>query len=409
MNKDSNVKKEYTMVACMLLLWGFIGLNRVGIAFLFPILVPLFHMSYFQAGLLISGTSVLWAVSSWVGGNMADRLGRKKVLIPSMIFAGMMAALMGIAWNFTSMLTVRGLLGVGDGTGWSVGNSMVAEGSAPSRRGLNMGLYSGGYTLVGAGLGAIIITRLSASIGWRWVFPLVGAATVIVAIVIALVVKEKDRGDATRKAVPIWEVFKYRPMIYLIILNCLILTWLQVSVGFNPLFLTKVRHLSPVLAGSVLSGWGIAGFAGQMVLPAISDVIGRKKIIIVSALIASLIYWVYITSNISPALLAVLISASGFFGWGQLSLAMATVVSETVPERLHGTAIGVANFFGVIVGTTVMPAVGGWAAGVWGLSTPLIIAAAAMLLVAFIMIAVPETAPRRGKFGGGGLRADLGD
>ncbi|HUW63661.1 MAG TPA: hypothetical protein VMW83_03015, partial [Spirochaetia bacterium] len=70
-----------------------------------------------------------------------------------------------------------------------------------------------------------------------------------------------------------------------------------------------------------------------------------------------------------------------------------------VPQRLHATAIGTSNFIAVIIGTFIMPSLGGWAADKWGLTSPLIIAAAAILLVAVFMVMVPESAPRRLKTG----------
>ena len=48
---------ELYIMVLLVLFWGCIGLNRVGIGFIFPIIVPEFHMQLWQAGLLISGTS----------------------------------------------------------------------------------------------------------------------------------------------------------------------------------------------------------------------------------------------------------------------------------------------------------------------------------------------------------------
>jgi MFS family permease len=390
---------ELRMALLMMLLWGFVALNRVGIAYLFPVLVPLFHMAYWQAGLLISGTSVTWAFSSWIGGNLSDRYTRKGVLVPAMSFAAVMAALMGAGWNFISLFVIRDLLGIGDGVGWSVGNSLVEEQSSPERRGLNMGIFSGGYSLVGAGIGAIIITRLSAALGWRWVFPLIGAGTLLITLAVLKFIRETtERQGVThevnsRAKASTWEVFKYRPIIFLIAATILILTWVQVSVAFNTLFLTKVRHFTPLEAGSILSGWGILGFIGQITLTALSDRIGRKVTIITASLVSGIGFLLYIFGGYGSTALVILLSISGFFGWGQLSLTTATVVVEAVPKHLHGTAVGVAQFCGVIVGATLMPVVAGVVAGRWGLASSLAIAAVAMLLVAPLMWGIKETSP----------------
>src|SRR5437763_522082 len=74
---------EPVLVGLLVLFWGVVGLNRLGIGIVFPRIVPEFHLSLTQAGLLISGTSVTWAVSSWAGGWLSDRHGRRRVLLPA--------------------------------------------------------------------------------------------------------------------------------------------------------------------------------------------------------------------------------------------------------------------------------------------------------------------------------------
>ena len=406
MDNKLSFKYEYSMVIMMAVVWGFVGLNRIGIAFLFPFIVPYFHLNYLQAGLLISGTSGLWAVSSWLFGVLGDRYGKKRVFVPAMLFSAVMAALLGIAGGFAGLLLIRALIGVGDGVGASVGYSMVADISTPARRGLNMGIYSSGYTLAGAGVGALVITRIAASLGWQWVYPILGVGMVAFSLVVLRWFVDRSGTNTTtenisdtEQKISLWEVFKYRSFGLIVIINILTLTWMMVSNSFNALFLTKVHHLSPVMAGSVLAGAGILGFAGQWICPAVSDFIGRKPVVIGCTIISFCASLFFIFGSFSPVILAVFISIAGFFGWGQLPLTVAIIIGEAVPQRLHATAIGTSNFIAVIIGTFIMPSLGGWAADKWGLTSPLIIAAAAILLVAVFMVMVPESAPRRLKTG----------
>ena len=66
-------------------------------------------------------------------------------------------------------------------------------------------------------------------------------------------------------------------------MGCATLAWLQLSIGYNVLFLTKVRGFSLVEAGTVVSAWGLVGTAGQVLLPFASDYLGRRPVILVSA------------------------------------------------------------------------------------------------------------------------------
>src|SRR5579863_5407557 len=173
---------EFALMTLLILFWGSVGLNRTGLGVIFPEIKPEFGLSNFEVGLLVSGTSVTWALSSWGGGWLSDRYGRRNVLIPAGIIICVMTAAMGIAGGFWSMFIIRDLLGIGDGVGWSVGEAAISDESAPQRRGMNQALFTMGYTLIGAGFGPYIITRIADGLGWRWAFPIIAAATAMVVL-----------------------------------------------------------------------------------------------------------------------------------------------------------------------------------------------------------------------------------
>ncbi len=396
MASPRSARYEYGILLLLILFWGFVGLNRVGIGFIFPKIVPEFHLALWQAGMLISGTSVTWAFSSWIGGWLSDRYGRRKVLLPAVGFTCLMTAAMGGAWNFLSMFVVRDLLGIGDGVGWSVGEATVNEESAPQRRAFNQAAFTAGYTLIGAGLGAIIITHLIVAYGWRWVFPIISVVGVLV--LIALIIVMREPAVHTERHPIEWRagvrLLRDRSLLAVTIAGCAVLTWLQITIGFNMLFLTKVRHFSLLEAGTIASVWGFSGVAGQIVLPLISDFWGRKRTVLLCALgcAAALVYYISGTYGIRE--MQILLGTSGFFGWGMLPIVLATIVSELVPSELRGAALGMTNFFAVIFGTMVMPVLGGVVADHFGLGAALWICVASEIVIVVAMMAVKETAPR---------------
>jgi MFS family permease len=190
---------ECSLLTILVLFWGIVGLNRGGIGFIFPKIVPEFHLPLWQAGLLISGTSVTWAFASWIGGWLCDRHGRRKGLLPAVGFALLMTAAMGAAWNFLSMFVMRDLLGIGDGVGWSVGEAAISEESSPQRRGFNQAVFTAGSALMGVGLGALIITHLTVLLGWRWAFQIIAAAGLIVLIALIAPMREPPRHPERRR------------------------------------------------------------------------------------------------------------------------------------------------------------------------------------------------------------------
>jgi MFS family permease len=132
---------EWKMVWLLAVLFGIVGLDRLVVVYLFPILIPELGLSNTQAGAIASVLALTWALSTYVLGGVSDRHGRKKVLIYSGIFFSLMTWMTGAVKSFTGMLVVRGLLGVGEGGVFSASVATLAEISTPKRRGLNMGIH----------------------------------------------------------------------------------------------------------------------------------------------------------------------------------------------------------------------------------------------------------------------------
>jgi len=395
MPAERSARYEYVIVGLLALFWGTVGLNRFGIGMIFPVIVPEFQLAGWQAGLLISGTSVTWALASWIGGFLSDRHGRRRVLLPAVGFVGLMTGAMGLAQGFLSMFVIRDLLGVGDGVGWSVGQATINEESAPSRRGINQAIFTLGYTLIGVGVGGIIITRMTSWFGWRAVFPIIGLVTLLICAALSILMREpairEEKPADWRSAVGL---LRNPSLVFITIAGCAVLSWLQIIVGFNVLYLTKIRAFSLTDAGLVASFWGFAGAAGQILVPLASDHLGRRPVVCASALVSAVTLTVYLLGDQGFWPMLGLAMLCGFCGFGLLPVVLATCVSETVSDEIRGAALGMTNFFGVIVGTTLMPLIGGVLVDTFSLTATLAIAVVAQLVVAAAILMIKETAPR---------------
>jgi predicted MFS family arabinose efflux permease len=392
--------------------WGLVGLNRLGISYLFPIIVPEFHMAYWQASLLISGTSATWAVTSWLSGWLADRYGRRRVMLPGAALACVSTAAMGGAWGFGSMLVVREFVGVGDGVGWSTGQAVLAGEFPPKRRALVQSIFTSGYTLFGSVLGALIVTHLAESLGWRPVFPILSLVFLFVVLGLYLFMREPpratdarpdtgrgDAADTPAPAKPSWldgvRILRNRTVLLLMIVQAGALGWLQVAVGYNALFLTRVRGMELTTAGDILALFGVAGLIGTLTLPFCSDYLGRKPTMLVSGLLSGGCLIAYaLGGGLGTAACTALLAGSGFFQGVLIPLAAATCVVENVPARLQATAMGAVNFAGVVVGTFVMPMVAGFLADGLGLTAPILLAGGCAVVAGLAVAGISESAPR---------------
>jgi MFS family permease len=384
------------LVGLLVLLWGSVGLNRLGLGLILPNLRSEFGIDNLQAALLVAGTSITWAFASWGGGWLSDHYGRRLVLLPAMAFICLMTAAMGLAGGFWSMFIIRDLLGVGDGIGWSVGEATIGE-EVPARwRGVSQAVFTAGYTLIGAGLGAIIITRLTQRFGWHWAFPVIAAATAVVVIALWTLMREPVRrrphsAADWRSAVGL---LRNPSLVLLTVMGCAILSWLQVFALFDHSFLLRIRHFDEADAGEIAAFWGFAGAAGAVVLPLISDFVGRRAVVLLAALVSAATLAVYLFAGLDKGMMQLVLGASGFCGFGLLPIVLATCVSEAVAEHERGAALGVTNFFGVIVGTTIMPILAGKLADSAGLVAALVIPIAAQVVVMLLILGIGETAPR---------------
>jgi MFS family permease len=383
-------------------MFGFVGLNRAGIGYVLPPIVQEFHLEFWQAGLLVSGTSLAWAVSAWLSGSISDRLGRKNVLLVGMYGAAAISGLIGATWDFISLFILRDLLGLGDGVSLTTGQSTIAERTNPQRRALYQGIFNGGYNLFGLALGAFIVTHLTTAFGWRWVFPIIGVLGVVITSAL-IAILPPDLPASARSAAgqlrassflkDMQEILRTRGMPFTTIGFTLDLGWLGLNIAFASLFLTRVRGYSLNEAGDILALSSLIGLSGVLIIPAIADNFGRKTAGMVAALAAGVCYLLFpLVPLPTPALIAVLtIGSIGATGMGPLT--GATLPSELVPMR-RGAAIGVCNLFAASLGITLSPIIGGVLADRFGLIVPVVLAGLCQLAILPMLLGVPETAPR---------------
>ncbi|WLH81757.1 MFS transporter [Pseudomonas sp. FP2335] len=387
---------ERKMVWLLAVLFGIVGLDRLVIVYLFPILIPELGLSNTQAGAIASVLALTWAVSTWVLGGVSDRHGRKKVLIYSGIFFSVMTWMTGAVKSFTGMLVVRGLLGVGEGGVFSASVATLAEISTPKRRGLNMGIHQAFFPLLGIGLGPIIATQLSLYMPWEWVFFLLGIPGIILTYMLAKLMREPKKTAVERSAVKpasVSSVLKYRNIWVTTLIGSLFQTGLFVFSTFVALYLTQVVGLSLSTTGLIVSGWGFGGFIGMIAVPALSDRLGRKPVLIGCATLYGALMLLFAMSHAGPWVMFGILFAAGIFGFGIAPLFLAVIPSESVPSNMTGAAVGVPTGVSELIGGVLMPVIAGGLADFYGLAMPMLVVGAVSLAAAVVGLFLIETAP----------------
>lgn len=250
-------------------------------------------------GTALGGTLAGWALGGTIGSIMADYVGRKKMLMISILGYCGFTALTAFSQSITMLIVLRVLTGIFLGTEWSTGTAIVAETWPTSARAKALGVMQSGY---GAGffLAAalwLFIQPIAGPEGWRWMF-VIGVLPAVALLYIrrqvpesklwleAVAHEQKDalsHGGAARKFT-LLKVFEEKGA-FAKIAVVLVLASVTVSVFYGIAALTG-PHIGAIAAkqGLVASKWASisalvyngGSILGYVSAGFIADAIGRK-------------------------------------------------------------------------------------------------------------------------------------
>ena len=406
---------EWKAVTLLTLGFGLVGLDRWVIAHLAAaksstMIADLHLDSAGQIGTLVASLGVTWGISSMFMGNLSDRFGRKKVLVPALVVFSLLSAVSGMMSGFVGMLLMRALMGVSEGAYCPTSFATVVEASKPSRRGFNMGLQQCAFALFGLGFGPIIATQLLQYMSWRWVFGIVGVPGLIVAVLVAMTIREPktitsrrahgasagtdDMSDAVDTQFRMSALLSHRniPLSALTLLCAM--CGIFVLSAFAPIYLATDLKLNDQAMGAVVSAIGFGGFLGQWGLPAFSDRFGRKTMALVGFLVGSVFLILFMNVGADNLfVLFILLFISAGFAFGLLALITGPISAEAAPVGMIASTGGVIIGAGEIFGGGIAPLIGGAIATSYGVRYTLYLALAGLVTGAIISLFYKETAP----------------
>lgn len=407
MKEKSTWTYIHTMVGLYFFAWGFSAFDRLLIASLFPFLLPEFHLNFTKAGLLMTVMSIGYIVMTFTGGMLSDRYGRKKVILPAVTLYSLGSFITGFASNLWQLIIYRVIVGGGEGAYMPAGSGQISEESSPARRGLFLGIHASAFAWMGMFIAPIYGTQIGASLGWRWAFWLTIIPGIVLVLLIKFKIKESPRferkhaaqaqtqeqpGQKAEKA-RLVDVLKEKNIILCVVGSMCWMGWVWSWLAFGTVFLTHAKGFDPRLAGIVLSGFGLGGGIGMIVVPGISDRWGRKLVLLLSALVACTVSVVIAQGPTNPVILFLLLGITSFTGWGLGPLLFAIVPTESVSFERAALAVALGAGGGELVGTTVAPMVLGHIGDVYGLAMTMTAGAACLIPIALFM-AARETCPR---------------
>ncbi|WP_321968933.1 MFS transporter [Paraburkholderia tropica] len=127
------------------------------------------HFDKGMAGVIASLTLLATAVGGLFFGYLADRIGRTRSMVLSIVCYSLGTALCGLSTDVTQLLVFRFILGLGIGGEWSAGAALITETWPAEHRGKVMAWVQSAFA-VGYALAAIIAALVLPHLGWRWMF-----------------------------------------------------------------------------------------------------------------------------------------------------------------------------------------------------------------------------------------------
>jgi MFS family permease len=363
-------------------------------------LIHKFAMDTRTAGFLNSLTLLASAIGGLLFGWIADRVGRTRALMASIILYSIASAACGFSHSIPQLATFRFLLGLGMGGEWTAGAALIAETWRPAHRGKALGLMQSAYA-IGEAIAALVVAVVLPNFGWRAVF-FVGVLPALLVFWIRRRVPEP----------PIWTtrtrtnrpgffelLFKkdvFRVGILATAMNACamfgywgLFTWipaylsLPVSQGGRGLSLVKTTTFFLVLCLGKWLGYALFGF--------FADAFGRRKPYFIYLLIAAGLVPLYGTAK-SAFWLLLLGPLVAFFGTGFFS-GYAAIASEIFPGEIRAAAMGLSYNVGRGLSAVAPFAVGALAVH-YGIGPAFFLQGGAFFVAALLALLLPETLGR---------------
>ena len=358
-------------------------------------------MSKAEGGFLNSLTLLASAAGGLGFGFLADRVGRTRALMASILVYSVASGACGLSQTILQLAICRFILGLGMGGEWTTGAALIAETWPAAHRGKALGLMQSTWAIgemIAAGVVALVLPRW----GWRSVF-FVGVLPALLVFWIRRDVPESEiwlRGQARQGGRGSWRLLWRKDLRR----NGLVATAMNACgmFGFWGLFTWIPAYLSlPVAEGGrgldlmKTTTWlivmGVGKWLGYVLFGFFADSLGRRRSYVTYLLVAAALVPLYGATR-SPGWLLVLGPLVAFFGTGFFS-GFGAIAAELFPTEVRATAMGLSYNVGRGF-SAAAPAVVGLIASRFGFGSAFLFLALPFVAAALLALALPETKGR---------------
>jgi MFS transporter, SHS family, lactate transporter len=299
-------------------------------------------------------TLAMRPIGAFIFGLAADRYGRRPTLMVDIILFSILEFACAFAPSLTVLIVLRALYGIAMGGEWGVGASLAMESIPIEARGVISGILQQGYA-AGYLFAAVVYYLLFALIGWRGMF-MVGVLPALLVLYIRVHVKESPAFEQRpeRRTSALASLGRHwRLAIYVVLLMTAFNFFSHGTQDLYPTFLQIQHKLSPHAVGMIAIIYNIGAILGGVIFGAWSERIGRRRAIIIAALLALPIIplWAFSQQVWQLALGAFLVQFMVQGAWGIVPVHL----NELSPDDARGTFPGFTYQLGNLLASVNAP------------------------------------------------------
>ncbi|WP_425060006.1 Putative metabolite transport protein YjhB [Sporomusa carbonis] len=393
-------RKEWNALAAGFFGYALDAFDVMVYAFALTTLLKEWNLNPVEAGFLATVTLFSSAIGGIGAGAVADKLGRKKGIMATILLFSIFTGLSGLTQNLVQLAIARTILGLGMGGQWTAGVLLISETWSGKHRGKAIGIMQSGWAFgyVMAAIAAMFVLPLW---GWRTLFIIGIIPGIFLLIWLALAVEEtemwkKAREEKKSTKLDFFQIFRADLIRYTIVIT-FASTFLMFA--YWGLFTWMPGYLStPVEKGgaglSVLKSSGfmipsmLGAWVGYVTFGFFADKFGRRPVFASYLAVAAVLVYVYGTVRDANTIL-LLGPLVGMFGSGAFS-GFGAFCSECFPTRARGLGVGFTYNVGRML-SAVSPMVIGYFAGIYGMGSALGLTSLAYLLAGATIFLIPES------------------
>ncbi len=365
------------------------------------------HLGDVQMGLLLSSFAIAYGLAQLPVGILIDHYGPRRLMSMGLLLWSVAQLCAGLVTGFGQFVAARVALGIGESPMYLAGTKVCSNWFQARARAFPIGVFNASSAL-GPAIAPVVLTALMIGFGWRWMFLIVGAAGLVVAVLWNLTYRDpaqygiddteqawihaEDGSEDDAQPLAGWTSLFRQPTTWGMAIGffgVIYLTWLYGT--WLPDYLERARHLSVAQAGiwtgvpqgcgffgALLGGLASRTLAGRGVAPVASC---RLPLVLAMVATAACTAGAAVVGTAGAAIL--LVSIALFAGSLASSCGWAMAAVATTQDKV-ATLEAIQNIGGSI-GGALAPAITGLVVQETGSFTPALLLAAAIALLAAVI------------------------